>query len=113
MINKSINDITFHDIANASNHGDPLACDVLVSAASVLSCGLTNYINLVNPDMVIISGRVPSLSKIFIETVISNSRARLSLYPPNTDIQIKYIDYSVQIPSICSAVTFFEEMISL
>lgn len=69
-ITKPISEINYIDICTAAEDGDLLARDVLQSAAAILGAGLANFINLLNPELVILSGQLISNSKLFYETCI-------------------------------------------
>ena len=64
-INKNINSITFNDIIKAASSGEYLANEVLEFAAQILAVGLSNYVTIVNPSKVILSGPIINLSDVF------------------------------------------------
>lgn len=70
-IKKPISQITYGDIIRAGDHGEELAQDVLASAARILGIGLVNYVTLVNPEKIILSGPMMNLSDIFYHMVIT------------------------------------------
>lgn len=64
-LTKPINEISFIDICNAANENDDLAKEVITGAAAVLGTGLANFINLINPGLVILSGPLINCSELF------------------------------------------------
>ncbi len=48
----------------------------LNNAAVIIGTGLSNYIKLLNPEHVIISGPLAKISQIFFETVVSTARQK-------------------------------------
>jgi len=50
--------ITAEDVSRAADTGDALASEVITQAAKYLGAGLTNIVNIFNPEMIIIGGGV-------------------------------------------------------
>lgn len=67
QIPKPIDDIDFIDICQAAEAGDELAKEIINGAAVVLGTGLANFINLLNPGLVILSGPLIRSSNFFYE----------------------------------------------
>ncbi len=76
-VNKSINEISYIDILSAAENNDELAREIVTDAAITFGAGLMNYINLLNPGMVILSGPIISNSNLFYD--ISTERASRAL----------------------------------
>lgn len=60
--------INYMDICNAADNGDKLAQEIIINAGTILGVGLANYINLLNPKLVILSGPLIKHCKLFYET---------------------------------------------
>lgn len=69
-IAKQIDNITYSDIIRAADYGESLAEEVLASAARILGIGLVNYVTLVNPEKIILSGPLMNQSDTFYHMVI-------------------------------------------
>lgn len=67
VISKPLEEIDYRDICFAAEKGDELAREVITEAASILGTGLANFINLLNPELVILSGPLIKHSTIFYE----------------------------------------------
>lgn len=65
VITKPFDKITYVDICSAAEDGDELAKEIITSAATVFGAGLANYINLLNPGLVILSGPLINHSSLF------------------------------------------------
>lgn len=66
--------IDYQDICQAADRdGDALAMEVITSAATALGIGLANYINLLNPDLIILSGPLIHNSKLYYEICIQTA----------------------------------------
>lgn len=78
-IAKSLNEITIQDICMAAKHGDELSREVILSAAAIFGAGLANYINILNPDLVILSGLLIRFSDLFFELSTDVARKRYYL----------------------------------
>ncbi len=70
MLSQPINTINYIDICSAANGGDGLAQEILTGSAVILGTGLANFINLLNPGLVILSGPLIRHSNLFYETCI-------------------------------------------
>lgn len=74
IINKKLENIEYKDICIAAENNDNLSKEILSGAALILGIGLVNYINLLNPGLVILSGPLIINSKLFynecIDTVL-------------------------------------------
>ncbi|MCX7746479.1 MAG: transcriptional regulator [Clostridia bacterium] len=67
---KPVSQISYMDICKAAEKNDLLAKEILQSAAAILGTGLANFINLLNPSLVILSGPLVYHSEIFYQTCI-------------------------------------------
>jgi predicted NBD/HSP70 family sugar kinase len=66
-INKQSKDIGFIEICLAAEEKDELAEEIITAAAVAFGIGLVNYINLLNPKVVILSGPLIEHSSLFYE----------------------------------------------
>ncbi len=76
-IMKPIASINYMDICQAAERDDTLAKEILVNAATIFGAGLANYINLLNPGMVILSGPLISHSEIYYQIASQTAARRL------------------------------------
>lgn len=70
VIDKHLKDIQYKDICIAAEKDDNLAKEIIIDSALILGTGLANYINLLNPGLVILSGPLIMNSKLFYEECI-------------------------------------------
>jgi predicted NBD/HSP70 family sugar kinase len=70
VIDKPLNDIQYKDICIAAEKDDNLAKEIIIDSALILGTGLANYINLLNPGLVILSGPLIMNSKLFYDECI-------------------------------------------
>jgi predicted NBD/HSP70 family sugar kinase len=68
IISNPLEDINYLDICSAAENNDELAKEVIYNAATSFGVGLANYINLLNPRMIILSGPLINHSSLFYET---------------------------------------------
>jgi len=64
-IPNSSNEISYKDICLAAENGDDLCVKIITESASILGTGLANFINIWNPDLVILSGPLIKHSTLF------------------------------------------------
>ena len=65
-------------ILEAGERGDQLAVEIITKAAAMLGIGVSNYIKLVNPDLLILSGELVRKSRLYFETVKITAEKQLS-----------------------------------
>lgn len=78
IINKSLESINFDDICRAVEKKDELSIEIITEAASILGIGLANYIRLLNPKLVILSGPLIMKSKLFYDLSIRSALEKLN-----------------------------------
>jgi glucokinase len=62
-----IETITARDVAAAARSGDTLAKEVVHQAAIYLGTGLTNIVNIFNPDTIVIGGGVAKMGELLLD----------------------------------------------
>jgi len=60
-------DITAEEIGVAARGGDSLALDIIAEAATYLGVGMTNLVNIFNPEMIIVGGGVAELGELLLD----------------------------------------------
>jgi len=75
-VNKPYDEIDFLDICAAAEENDELAQAAITSAATIFGIGLANYINLVNPELVILSGPIVKHSALFYKIAVEMALKR-------------------------------------
>ncbi len=70
--------LTFMEICNKAESGEPLAKQIILEAAHYFSIGLTNFIRLLNPQLVILSGPLIQHSPTFFSESTRLSEINLS-----------------------------------
>ncbi|AJA46799.1 xylose repressor [Clostridium pasteurianum DSM 525 = ATCC 6013] len=78
IINKSLENIDFDDICRAVEEKDELSIEIITEAASILGIGLANYIRLLNPKLVILSGPLIMKSELFYDLSIKSALEKLN-----------------------------------
>ena len=58
MVEGDVSRITAQTVYEASKRGDPVALEVVRDTAHFLGVGLSNLINVLNPDIVVVAGGV-------------------------------------------------------
>jgi predicted NBD/HSP70 family sugar kinase len=67
-LTKSVDDIEYIDVCNLAENNDDLAKGIIIDAATYFGTGLANYIKLLNPQIIILSGPLIKHSTLFYET---------------------------------------------
>ena len=74
---KSIETIDYIDICQAAEGHDLLAQEIIINAATIFGAGLANYINLLNPGLVILSGPLISQSELYYQIASETASKRI------------------------------------
>ena len=72
-------DASFTDVVNAYRTGDPLALAEVERVARYLAQGIINYINLVNPDLIILGDEYVAFGDDFLATI--NKHIKVAILP--------------------------------
>jgi predicted NBD/HSP70 family sugar kinase len=110
-INKPLEKIGFIDICEAADEGDELSREVIIHAALVLGTGLANFMNLFNPDIIILSGPLNKHSSLYYE--IASEHALKKSYLGDTSILFKRLGYfGDHAISLGAAAMFLQELLA-
>jgi glucokinase len=62
-----VENITAKEVAVAAQKGDPLAGEVINSAATYLGIGMVNLVNIFNPEMIVVGGGVAKMGDLLLK----------------------------------------------
>jgi glucokinase len=74
-------ELTAAEVDKAADAGDPIAMEILAKAAHYLGVGLANYINIFNPEAIVIGGGVTRIGRQFLEPAFALAKARAFRLP--------------------------------
>jgi len=80
----STNQVDYMYICEVAQKGDDLAIKVLDEAAMVFATGLSNFISILGPELIILSGPLIQYSQLFYEQVVSITTNQCQLTQRNT-----------------------------
>lgn len=109
---KPVEDINYLDICSAAENNDVLAKEVIFNAATSFGVGLANYINLLNPRMIILSGLLINHSNLFFKTCREIAYKRYHLSANNKIVFSKEGLFKEDAISIGAAVMVIENMLN-
>ncbi len=66
---EKIDEYKYHDILDAVLKGDALSLQLLMAQADILGQALGNLINLLNPNLIVLSGEIVMVGDLFIDAV--------------------------------------------
>ncbi|SHH80914.1 ROK family protein [Clostridium grantii] len=75
-IHKALHEINYKDITKAAEEKDSLSKEIIIGAASIMGAGLVNYINLLNPNIIILSGPLIKSSSLFYDTCVKVANSK-------------------------------------
>ncbi len=70
-------DVSFADVVSAYHAGDPLAVKEVERVARYLAQGIINYINLINPDLIILGDEYAAFGDTFLAAVDKHVKASI------------------------------------
>jgi len=74
-------ELTAAQVDEAAEQGDPAALEILSRAAHYLGVGLANYINIFNPEAIVIGGGVTKIGGRLLEPAFALAKARAFRLP--------------------------------
>jgi len=104
-LNKEVNDIGYEDVCRLAEEKNETAMCIIKNAALYFGIGLSNYMKLFNPELIILSGPLIQYSKLFYD--ISKEIAFEKCHIKNSDIQFSnggyYKDKSIAVGACAMA----------
>lgn len=70
--------IPFHRIAHAFEKNDPLAIRIVDQACEYIAIGISNVISIMNPEAVIVGGRITELGQGFLDLLCQKLKTRVN-----------------------------------
>lgn len=111
IVSKDIFHINYMDILKAAEQGDALAREVIIDSALIFGAGISNYINLVNPQLIVLSGPLVINSDIFYETCVETAMKKSYLARDNKITFIKGGHYRDKVIAVGAAAMVIEELL--
>ena len=84
IVEGRIDDITAEIVGKAAKRGDRLACDIVDAAANYLGIGLSNLVNIFNPELIVIGGGLSKMGNLLLCPARRVIRERAFLLPAKT-----------------------------
>ncbi|MDK2810474.1 MAG: hypothetical protein PWR27_1183 [Petroclostridium sp.] len=112
IISKPLETIGYIDICNAAEKKDELARETIINAATILGTGLANYINLLSPDLVILSGPLVKHSELFYEVCTQVAIKKYYLKQENKMVFSKGGDFKDNAIAVGAAAAVVEQILN-
>jgi glucokinase len=74
-------ELTAHEVDRAAEAGDPAAQEILARAAGYLGVGLANYINIFNPEAIVVGGGVTRIGSRLLDPAFALAKSRAFRLP--------------------------------
>ena len=74
-------ELTAVEVDLAADEGDPAAVEILARASEYLGVGLANYINIFNPEAIVVGGGVTRIGRQLLEPAFRLAKARAFRLP--------------------------------
>lgn len=103
----NVDNARYDDIIEAANNGDQLSTSLLQAQGEKLGTALGNIINLLNPEMIVISGKYARVGGFFRDS-IQYSLHKTALIDPLSNCQISSSDIAAKSGAIGAAAQVFK-----
>lgn len=84
LVDGKLEKITAEIVSLAARQGDKLACDIVTRAANYLGIGLTNLINIFNPELIAIGGGLSKMGDMLLKPARKVVKDRAFKLPSRT-----------------------------
>ncbi|MFY9177779.1 MAG: ROK family protein [Caldicoprobacterales bacterium] len=111
IVTKDMSSINYMDILEATEHGDTLAREVIIDSALIFGAGISNYINLVNPQLIILSGPLIKYSDTFYKITVDTAMKKSYLAKDHKIHFIKGGYFKDNVIAVGAAVMVIEELL--
>jgi glucokinase len=74
-------ELTAAQVDTAADGGDPVAHEILAKAARYLGVGLANYVNIFNPEAIVVGGGVTRIGRRLLEPAFALAKSRAFRLP--------------------------------
>jgi len=109
---KPLMDVKYFDICDAAINGDELSKKLIENAGEILGTGLANFSNLLNPDLIILSGPLVNYCNIFYDMVEKTFRNRTYFKKEKKVIFNKGGQFKDNSIALGAAAMFLEQMLN-
>jgi glucokinase len=77
-------ELTAHEVGQAAEAGDAVAQEILARAAHYLGVGLAGYVNIFNPQAIVLGGGVTRIGARFLDPAFALAKQRAFHLPAGT-----------------------------
>jgi glucokinase len=84
LVGGRLESINAEIVASAARQGDPLACDVIAKAANYLGIGLTNLVDIFNPELIVAGGGMSKMGNMLLKPARKVVKERAFKLPAQT-----------------------------
>ncbi len=80
----TVHELSAIEVDKAADAGDPVALEILGTASHYLGVGFANYLNIFNPEVIVIGGGVTHIGRLLLDPAIELGRSRAFRLPAQT-----------------------------
>ena len=80
----SVEELSAVEVDKAADAGDPAALEILANASHYLGVGFANYLNIFNPEVIVIGGGVSHIGRQLLDPAIALAKQRAFRLPART-----------------------------
>ena len=81
---RDVEELSAVEVDTAADLGDPVATEILARASHYLGVGFANYLNIFNPEVIVIGGGVSRIGRQLLDPAIALAKQRAFRLPART-----------------------------
>ena len=101
--------LTIGDVIEYAHNGDTYCIQSLSKAATILGIGLANYINIIQPQLIILGGRMIERSELYFDIAVNTVKANMFNNDKLKFVRNKYVDNAI---AVGAAAMVIEDMLA-
>ena len=105
----SVEDLSPLDVFEAAEKGDKVALEIFNEVGRYLGIGLSNLILVLNPEKIVIGGRIANAHKYLFPPATEEIKKRVKMFPPEST-QIVLAELGADAGLVGAAVYVFQQM---
>ena len=105
---QDIASITFSMLATAAKQGDPLCTRLFREMGEFLGIGISSYIKIINPQLIIIEGELTKFKEIFEGDMYRSINKHVWSF---NETRVVFADYNPYVAAIGSALASLEKIV--
>jgi len=101
LVYGDVDQIDIYTILEAAENGDETACSILIESAEYLAMAVASLMNIVDPEVIILEGKILRSSKLFLKELMQNIKGRKMKF--TGELKMEFSDLGKHVGAIGAA----------